>query len=120
MMPPRPPARTTTRLIKSGEFRHVYTTGKRIKGEVAWLYFVKSGQGHAARLGISIGKRIIKKSIDRNRIKRIIKEWYRQNPRSSSLGGCDIVVVIKKQIETTPSASKRLRDELRYLTRQAA
>lgn len=47
-----------------------------------------------ARLGIVVAKRNVKLAVDRNRIKRHVRESFRQ--QQQSMQGLDIVVVVKK------------------------
>lgn len=46
------------------------------------------------RLGLVIGKKSVKLSVERNRLKRVIRDTFRLN--QDSLGGLDIVVVARK------------------------
>lgn len=43
-----------------------------------------------ARLGLVVGKKLLKRSVDRNRVKRIIREQFRC--QRESLPACDLVV----------------------------
>lgn len=47
-----------------------------------------------ARLGIVVAKRNVKLAVARNRIKRLVRETFRQ--QQQRLDGLDIVVVVKK------------------------
>ncbi len=43
-----------------------------------------------ARLGLVVGKKLLKRSVDRNRLKRIVREQFRL--RRANLPACDLVV----------------------------
>lgn len=43
-----------------------------------------------ARLGLVVGKKLLKRSVDRNRVKRIIREQFRL--QRETLPACDLVV----------------------------
>jgi len=43
-----------------------------------------------ARLGLVVGKKLLKRAVDRNRVKRIVREQFRL--RRSKLPVCDLVV----------------------------
>ncbi len=49
-----------------------------------------------ARLGISIPRRLVKRAVDRNAIRRRIRESFRHNRQK--LGGIDIVVMANSDI----------------------
>jgi ribonuclease P protein component len=44
----------------------------------------------SARLGLVIGKKLLKRAVDRNRVKRIVREQFRL--RRAALPACDLVV----------------------------
>jgi len=66
-----------------------------------------NGQGHP-RLGMSVSRKVSKKAVERNRIKRVIRESFRRHQRQ--LSATDYVVVAKSGAagQHTP----RLRSEL--------
>jgi len=47
------------------------------------------------RLGLIVPKRIFPRAVDRNRMKRLVREWFRRN--QASLGGRDILVRLTAQ-----------------------
>lgn len=61
-----------------------------------------------ARLGLSVSRRVSKKAVQRNRIKRVIRESFRRH--RPQLGGVDYVVVAKAEAAAQDSA--RLRAQL--------
>ena len=60
------------------------------------------------RLGLAIGKRNCRLSTGRNRIKRIVRESFRQH--SETLGGLDVVVM--NQAAATKASNRALFDSL--------
>lgn len=90
-------------LTKPWQYNHVYTHGKRVRGNNVTFIFINNELSHD-RLGLSIsGKR---QATRRNRIKRLIREFYRLDRTfPSSLAhkesGCcvDLVVATGKKFE---------------------
>lgn len=83
------------------EFREVYSKGTLFKSRylnLYLLYLYENNKTSLKRLGISVNKRI-KKAVERNRLKRYIREIFRLN-KNRLIKGIDLVVVIKlKSIE---------------------
>jgi len=89
-------------LTKSKEYNLVYRKGKRIQGNHFSLIFTPNTKP-VNRLGISIHGQL-KGAVRRNRIKRIIREFFRTNrnfPQIQNINGCtsltmDIVFTVRK------------------------
>lgn len=56
-----------------------------------------------ARLGLALAKRRIAKSVDRNRVKRVIRESFRQ--ARADMGAADIVVLARSRTGNLSNAS---------------
>lgn len=52
------------------------------------------GEQPQARLGIVVAKRNVKLAVERNKLKRLVRESFRM--QQQNLNGLDVVVVIKK------------------------
>ncbi|MDR2451211.1 MAG: ribonuclease P protein component [Candidatus Accumulibacter sp.] len=80
------------RLTKADEFTSVFGFRKSIKSEHFLLHYCprKGGKTHGARLGLVVAKRCLRRSVDRNLIKRLVREIFRI--RRSELPPCDLVV----------------------------
>ena len=89
-------------LRKKSEYDNVYLRGKRVHGEKFSLILLPNNQEHN-RLGISIHGQL-KGAVKRNRIKRIIREFFRldrrflqeKSSRSCELPSMDIVITVRK------------------------
>lgn len=82
------------RLLIPRQFKAVFDSpGGKIPGKNVLLLARENGLNHP-RLGLVIGKKSVKLSVERNRLKRLIRESFRQH--QSLLGGWDIVVVARK------------------------
>jgi len=76
------------RLLGSAEFRRVFKARNKISGPVAALYLAANDKAYS-RLGITVSKKVSKKAVERNRIKRLAREYFRT--QRESLPGQDIV-----------------------------
>ena len=89
-------------LRKKREFDNVYLRGKRVHGENFSLILLQNNLEHN-RLGISIHGQL-KGAVKRNRIKRIIREFFRldrrflqeKSSRSCELPSMDIIITVRK------------------------
>ena len=92
------------RLINRRDFRVVYEQGIRRHSSHLILKAYASdednlSQGKASRIGISIGKKVSKKAVVRNRLKRQIRAAIREMLPFISPGWKMIVIVKPKAIE---------------------
>lgn len=76
------------RLLKPSEFQSVLK-GRRARDAYFAVYAQANGKA-AARLGITVSRRVSLKAVERNRIKRQIRESFRR--AQTSLAGRDVVV----------------------------
>ena len=89
-------------LKKKSEYDHVYEQGKRVHGENFSLILLPNNLDHN-RLGISIHGQL-RGAAKRNRIKRIIREFFRLNKnflqekssRNCKLPCMDLVITVRK------------------------
>jgi ribonuclease P protein component len=78
------------RIKKPSEFDHLFKSAQfRLRSGPIRLIAAPSAVG-CARLGLVVGKRHLKRAVDRNQIKRVIREAFRR--RRSSLPDVDVVV----------------------------
>jgi ribonuclease P protein component len=87
---PRPTLRRKQRLRKTGQFKAAYAARARIGDGRLVAYALANGTG-VTRLGVSVGKRC-GGSVQRNRIKRLLREAFRL-ARAEFPAGYDIVLV---------------------------
>ncbi|MBU0482117.1 MAG: ribonuclease P protein component [Proteobacteria bacterium] len=79
-------------LRKPWEYRSVYDKGRRIKGKGLTIIYTPNGR-QENRLGISVHG--IRKATVRNRIKRVIREFFRLH-RNFIGPGSDIVFAVRE------------------------
>lgn len=93
-----------SRLLKSHEFRHFVQYGKKVSDK-SFLLSAKPNQYDHPRLGIVVSKKCSKKAVERNRIKRVIRESFRYHQHL--LGGFDFLFIAKKPIIEQPQSAFR-------------
>ncbi len=81
----------TVRLRKTAEFQAVWKDGIKMRGEHLLLAVRPNGLKNS-RLGISVSKKKMKRAVDRNRFKRLVREAFRLH-RSELPESLDYVVV---------------------------
>ncbi len=82
-------------LKSKAQFQSVFEARQRLSDSFFTLYFILLDQP-ACRLGMVVSKRNVKRAVDRNYLKRIIREHFRLNP--VKLSGFDFVIVIKPAV----------------------
>jgi ribonuclease P protein component len=104
------------RLLKPAEFKAVFTRGTRTHERSLTAVSAANTLAHA-RLGLAISKKALPLSVDRNRLKRQIRETFRLKYRS--LPAVDLVILAKPGSRTL--TAPQLRQSLERLwTRIAA
>lgn len=97
----------TKRLITASGYQQVFKRGKKQRAEF-FTFIYCANDFSFARLGLAIAKRYIPLAVERNRVRRIIRESFRQY--QISMKAFDIVVIAQKALHDIESAS--LREEL--------
>ncbi|HEY1726078.1 MAG TPA: ribonuclease P protein component [Steroidobacteraceae bacterium] len=100
----------TRRLRRPIEFQSAYATGRRMGNEF-FTVNVKPNERDGARLGMSVAARILRRAVDRNRLRRLIRESFRHH--QSALPRVDIVVGLRPGVKTADN--QRLRVALQQL-----
>ena len=79
------------RLTKTDEFSSVFGFRRAIRGKLLMLHYQPRPDGlNGARLGVVVGKKLLKRAVDRNRVKRIVREQFRRE--RPNLPACDLIV----------------------------
>ena len=83
------------RLITASDYKQVFNNPKRVSTPELLFLFCKNNQA-VSRLGLAIAKKQLPLAVDRNRIKRQIRESFRE--QRSQLSSVDIVVMARKNL----------------------
>jgi len=91
------------RLKKPADFKKVFAKPVKSSDQFFTLLAIRNDLGYP-RLGLAIAKKNIKKAVDRNLIKRTVREHFRLQ---QNLGGIDIVVLARREAIGVPIESLR-------------
>jgi ribonuclease P protein component len=102
------------RLLKAADFRRAFATGKRIRCGTFTLT-AKVNEFEHPRLGLAISRKAAARAVDRNRIKRVVRESFRC--QAATMPAFDIVVQATPKARTQPNdmLSRKLDDLWREL-----
>ncbi len=101
----------SARLLKSAEYRNIYQEGRKFVGPLFAAFYQQTGTGKALRVGLTT-PRALGKSVDRNRIKRRLREAVRLQLPSVEPGW---EVVFNPRRALLDAEFSRLREEVARL-----
>ena len=105
------------RLLTPSEFTPVFKQPIVASNQAFTFLAINNNQGNP-RLGLTIAKKRVKKAVARNRIKRLIRESFRQ--RQHQLPNIDVVVMAKNETDkmTNEQLFKLLDKQWKKLTQR--
>jgi ribonuclease P protein component len=95
----------SARLTKAADYAPVFKHNFRVSDDCLTL-LATHGKTGRARLGLAISKKQVKRAVDRNRIKRLVRESFR---RRKQLPPCDAVVMVRGKILGLDNSALNLR-----------
>ena len=87
---------SANRLKRPEEFKKVFASRRR-SSDKSFLVLARSNDVNRPRLGLAVPKKHIHSAVERNRLKRIIRESFRL--KQKVLSGNDIVVVVRNKLD---------------------
>ncbi|MBK1701163.1 ribonuclease P protein component [Thiococcus pfennigii] len=105
----------TARLRSAGQFRLVFAESVK-KTDAFFIVRARPNLAGEARLGLAVSKRSVRRSVDRSRIKRIIRESFRS--ARAQVRAMDYVVIARHAAVAQPNQA--LFDALRSHWRRFA
>jgi len=103
------------RLLKRAQFLTLSKLGKRVHTD-SFIAIVLNGTAQNNRIGITISKKV-GNAVERNRIKRITREYFRHNKENIS-GPIDLNIIARKGL--TPLSNRQIIEKLDKLFRKIA
>ncbi|MCH9671849.1 MAG: ribonuclease P protein component [Gammaproteobacteria bacterium] len=104
--------RRTQRLTNSVDYGRVFKEATRSADDSVVVLARRNGGG-PARLGLAIGKKAVRRAVDRNRIKRIARETFRH--QQQLLVGLDIVILARHGLGSNGVADLRERFDKHFI-----
>jgi ribonuclease P protein component len=87
------------RLTSPADFQRVFQQQACKSTSLEFTVLAVANQQAYPRLGLAIAKKHVRRAVDRNRIKRLIRESFRHN--QALLSGLDIVVLARKGVDNS-------------------
>jgi ribonuclease P protein component len=84
------------KLIKTDDFSSVFNFRKRISAQHLAIHYQPNTQQHA-RLGLVVGKKIAKLAVNRNYMRRVLRELFRT--QQHEICHVDLVVRVQKKFD---------------------
>ena len=82
------------RFSSQGSFGAILRSPRKLRGAGVILH-VATGAPGVSRLGIALTRRLLPRSVDRNRVKRIVREAFRRH--AAKAAGLDVVIAMRER-----------------------
>ncbi|MFO7602617.1 MAG: ribonuclease P protein component [Gammaproteobacteria bacterium] len=104
-------------MVQAVDFERVFAKPARRTDKYFTILYL-CNDGDVARLGLAISKKRARRAVDRNRIKRLVRESFRQH--QDELQGCDFIVLAQNATASAdnPTLFKALQNHWRQLSKQ--
>ena len=108
------------RLLNARDYSQVFDAPDSKASAKQLLLLARANQGTQHRLGLVIAKKNVRLAAQRNRIKRIAREFFRQLPPTDA--GLDVVLLARRGLDQLDNAelSSILQQQWQKLTRHAS
>ncbi len=93
----------SARLLQAGEFRAVFSAARFKVSCRSFLVLALPADHGGARLGLVVSKKNVPAAVQRNRVKRLVREHFRH--RRARLSGVDLVVLARKDVHKLGNAA---------------
>ena len=103
------------RLLHGAEVEACFATRQRVAGRYFLIHWAHSAQGNA-RLGLAVSRKVDRRAVRRNRLKRVLRDHFRRHHRL--LPALDLVVLPKR--EACAASTAQLQADLQQLWQRLA
>jgi ribonuclease P protein component len=103
------------RFTARGSFGAVLRGPRKLRGQLAVIHVTPARGGHS-RLGLALTRRLVPLSVDRNRVKRLVRDAFRRHIVKSA--GFDCVVTLRGRFDAAQATP--IAEEVRALLDQLA
>src|SRR5450631_394305 len=86
------------RFSAQGSFGSVLRGSRKIRGRLSTIHVVPGRTEASSRLGIALTRKLVPRSVDRNRVKRLVREAFRRHVLK--LAGLDCVVMLRERFDS--------------------
>ena len=106
------------RLLTAPDYSSVFEQNEARASHRHFLLLGKRSPTPVSRLGLVIAKKNVRKAVQRNRVKRLVREWFRQMPDQDP--AIDVVFLARRGVDQLDNRvlSSILREQWRKLVRQ--
>ena len=113
--PPRLRFKRCMRLLTARDYERVFQHPQKSSSKALTVLARPSGQA-SARLGLAIPRKQIRRAVERNRLKRLIRESFRRH--QDLLHGLDVVVIGRSELlkKSTQWVFENLEDHWRQVS----
>lgn len=103
---PGPRFRRAAKLVKPAEFKEVFRKSEA-STDALFRILWRIGGHSGSRLGMAVSRKVERRAVGRNRIKRIVRESFRHWRAATSAPPCDIVVLPRQAAAEAGNAELR-------------
>ena len=84
------------RFAARGSFGAVLRGSRKLRGRLAVIHVIP-GRGGLSRLGVALTRRLVPRSVDRNLVKRMLRDAFRRHTVKAA--GLDCVVALRERFD---------------------
>lgn len=94
----------TSRLLQADAFKRVFQRAERLSDRY-WTLLYRTNERTNSRIGLAISKKVARRAVSRNRLKRIARETFRHV--QVELGAIDVVIMAKPHAQAATATELR-------------